>query len=129
MYDIRDEGQRSLAEMLSKSDLVLDSIFGYSYTGELRKPYDLVLEELRKVESKVLSVDMPSGWEAEAGNKYGLFLPMANISMMLPKEGMKSYKGRHFIGGRFLPAKIANEFRIEDPADFPGDSLFYELNK
>ena len=31
------------------------------------------------------------------------FTPEALISLTAPKEGVKGYKGRHWLGGRFIP--------------------------
>ena len=40
--------------------------------------------------------------DAESGSKVGLE-PDVLISLTAPKEGVRLFKGRHFLGGRFVP--------------------------
>jgi NAD(P)H-hydrate epimerase len=64
-----------------------------------------------------VSVDIPSGWNVEAGRQ-PLFTaagaddeskpvktidPAVLISLTAPKEGVREYAGRHWLGGRFVP--------------------------
>lgn len=95
----------------------------------MRTPFDLILKKLKKHEKKILSVDVPSGWNIEEGpgNLDETIIPFANISLMLPKHCMKEYKGRHFLGGRFMSQHVLDEFKLIQP-DFPGDALFYEID-
>lgn len=71
---------------------------------------------------KVVSVDIPSGWDVEKGptvrdvdqkgdqqqgesgkDKVPVLVPDVLISLTAPKLGVKAFKGRHFLGGRFVP--------------------------
>lgn len=61
------------------------------------------------MEGRTLAVDIPSGWDANNGNILNLFHPAYLISLGMPKQAMKNFKGRHFLGGRFIPAKVAKE--------------------
>lgn len=50
------------AEDIDKSyDLVLDSIFGFSFKGSVRAPFDQLLDSLKACHAPVCSVDVPSG--------------------------------------------------------------------
>jgi hypothetical protein len=70
----------------------------------------------------VVSVDIPSGWDVENGPtvrdvdqkgeqkdaeggqyKVPALMPDVLISLTAPKLGVKAFKGRHFLGGRFVP--------------------------
>ena len=60
----------------------------------------------------IISVDIPSGWdvtsgpqplETQRGDKVDTFMPDVLISLTAPKEGVKPFKGRHYLGGRFVP--------------------------
>lgn len=80
----------------------------------------------------ILSVDIPSGWHVEdgpqvshpflvtspdadkqplytqeddQGNRENIetFTPEALISLTVPKLGVRGFKGRHWLGGRFVP--------------------------
>jgi len=88
----------------SSSDLIVDAIFGFSFSGEVREPFPKVIEALETSNIPVLAVDAPSSWNIETGPpKEGPgkgFMPDALISLTAAKPLVKYFKGRHFIGGR-----------------------------
>lgn len=88
----------------SSADLIVDAIFGFSFTGEVREPFPKVIEALEQSKTPVLAVDAPSSWNIETGPpKEGpgsAFMPDSLISLTAAKPLVKYFKGRHFIGGR-----------------------------
>jgi len=44
--------------------LIIDGIFGFPFSGEIREPYKEFIYSLKPFEHKVLSIDIPSGWDA-----------------------------------------------------------------
>ncbi len=54
-----------LEEELGKAELIIDAIFGFSFKGEPRSPYKEVIARLNAVQDRVLSVDVPSGWDPD----------------------------------------------------------------
>jgi NAD(P)H-hydrate epimerase len=92
-----------LKSALSDSDVVLDAIFGFSFKGPVRSPFDDALRLISDSKLGIVSVDVPSGWEVDGGRAGGIALePDVLISLTAPKEGVKEFKGRHFLGGRFV---------------------------
>lgn len=92
-----------LRDALARSDVVLDAIFGFSFKPPVRAPFDAALPLITASKLPIVSVDIPSGWDVEKGNDAGLGLePDVLISLTAPKEGSRSFKGRHFLGGRFV---------------------------
>jgi NAD(P)H-hydrate epimerase len=92
-----------LQEALSNADVVLDAIFGFSFKGPARAPFDSALPLITQSRRPVVSVDVPSGWEVDGGRAGGVALePDVLISLTAPKEGVKEFKGKHFLGGRFV---------------------------
>jgi len=55
----------------------------------------------------VTAIDAPSSWDIEEGPpKSGVdsnFHPADLVSLTVPKPLAKHFKGRHFIGGRYVP--------------------------
>jgi hypothetical protein len=93
----------TLRDALSCSDVILDAIFGFSFKPPVRSPFDSALPLITASKLPVVSVDIPSGWDVENGNDAGVGLePDVLISLTAPKEGVRKYKGRHFLGGRFV---------------------------
>lgn len=78
----------------------------------------------------VLSVDAPSSWDIQSGPpKEGpgaKFMPQALISLSAPKPCVKYYRGRHFIGGRFLTKEITDKYGLDLPW-YPGIDQVMEI--
>ena len=99
---------------------IVDALFGFSFRGEIREPFGEILhrvmdiQEYKKEKVKVISVDVPSGWNVDDGDVSGLgFTPDVLISLTAPKLSSKTFMGRHFVGGRFLPSKLAEKYDIQ----------------
>ena len=89
--------------IIQSSDVILDAIFGFSFKPPVRAPFDSALPLLSQSGLPIVSVDIPSGWDVENGNAEGVGLnPDVLISLTAPKMGVKDFKGRHFLGGRFV---------------------------
>lgn len=104
---------------LQQTDHIVDAIFGFSFSGEVREPFPKVIEALASTSVPVLAVDAPSSWDIEdgprdAGPGKG-FMPPALISLTAPKPLVKWFQGRHFVGGRFLSAEMAEKYGIDVP--------------
>lgn len=91
---------------LANSDLVIDAIFGFSFSGAVREPFPKVIEALETTKVLVLAVDAPSSWNIEGGppkdGPGAKFMPDALISLTAPKPLVHFFKGRHFLGGRYV---------------------------
>lgn len=93
-----------LQNALKETDVILDAIFGFSFKPPVRAPFDAALTLISDSKLPIVSVDIPSGWDVEKGNAAGVGLnPDVLISLTAPKEGARGFKGRHFLGGRFVP--------------------------
>lgn len=116
---------------LSTFDIIVDAIFGFSFTGTPREPFNNILNDImvaqRKHNTPIVSVDVPSGWNVDEGDINGLgFMPDILISLTAPKLCSKSFRGRHFCGGRFLPYALAEKYHVSMPP-YPGTDQYMEL--
>lgn len=104
---------------LGKTSLIIDAIFGFSFGGPLRDPFPEIISAIENAAAPVLAVDAPSSWDIEQGPpKEGPgngFMPQYLISLTAPKPCVKFYKGRHFVGGRFLTKDIAEKYGLDLP--------------
>lgn len=117
---------KELSRALTTSDVILDAIFGFSFSPPVRAPFDAVLPLLAKSGKPIVSVDIPSGWDVEKGKipfsvkkiegegdvteeetAFEGLEPEVLVSLTAPKFGAKDYKGRHFLGGRFVPKYVS----------------------
>jgi NAD(P)H-hydrate epimerase len=117
---------------LKQSDQVVDAIFGFSFSGEVREPFPKIIEALESTKVPVLSVDAPSSWNIESGPPESgpghRFMPEALISLTAAKPLVKYYKGRHFIGGRFLSKAVAEKYNLTVPP-YQGIDQIVEVDK
>nr|C7Z508.2 RecName: Full=NAD(P)H-hydrate epimerase; AltName: Full=NAD(P)HX epimerase [Fusarium vanettenii 77-13-4] len=104
---------------VSSTDHIVDAIFGFSFSGEVREPFPAVIQALQETKLPVTSVDAPSSWDIENGPpESGLgssFMPTALVSLTAPKPLVNHFRGRHFIGGRFVTPAIASKYGFEVP--------------
>ena len=98
----------SLKDALASSDVILDAIFGFSFKPPVRAPFDAALPLIANSGLPIVSVDVPSGWNVDEGKADDLALePDVLVSLTAPKEGVRKFRGRHFLGGRFVPKCVA----------------------
>lgn len=117
-------------EALKETDFLVDAIFGFSFGGPLRDPFGSIVSKIESASVPVLSVDAPSSWDIQSGPpKEGpgaKFMPQALISLTAPKPCVMFYRGRHFIGGRFLTKSITDKYALDMP-QYPGIDQVMEV--
>lgn len=112
---------------LRECDVVVDAIFGFSFKGEVREPFPSVISALAATKKKVLAVDAPSSWDIEMGPRdegpgKG-YMPQGLISLTAPKPLVEFFKGRHWIGGRFVGREAAERFGFDVPEYSGGEQV------
>lgn len=112
---------------MGKTDWVIDAIFGFSFSGEVREPFPTVIKALAESKVPVLAVDAPSSWNIDdgppddgPGKDYN---PTAMISLTAPKPLVKWFKGKHYVGGRFVSKEIAEKYGFDLPPYSGSDQI------
>jgi NAD(P)H-hydrate epimerase len=96
--------------------VIVDAIFGYSFTGEIRQPFDSIVAALRESPIPVVAVDIPSGWDVEKGDVHNKGVrPSVVVSLTIPKKALEDFSGAHYVGGRFVAPKFAKQYDITLP--------------
>ncbi|GAB5586318.1 hypothetical protein Unana1_01218 [Umbelopsis nana] len=107
-----------------QSDLIIDALFGFSFSGDVRDPFKDIVHNLKTTTVPIVAVDIPSGWDVELGNVNNQFFsPDTLVSLTAPKLCAQQFKGRHFIGGRFIPPSLAKKFELKIPQYPEGDQV------
>lgn len=119
--------ENTFLEALEAADVILDAIFGFSFHSQPRPPFDEPIRLFKETKVPIVSVDIPSGWDIENGNSdENYFHPDVLISLTAPKLGSKSFKGRHFLGGRFVPPGIIESYGLQLP-DYPDSDQIVDI--
>ncbi|KAJ8600098.1 hypothetical protein CTAYLR_003450 [Chrysophaeum taylorii] len=128
MREMRIPVRDNLPPDLGEFDVVVDAIFGFSFTPPVRPPFDSILRDLVESKVPVVSVDIPSGWHVEDGPPTsGLSLaPAVLVSLTAPKKCAAKFEGPHYLGGRFVPPTIFEAFGFSQPP-FPKTSQVVRL--
>lgn len=136
--DLIDKVPENIDAMKQLGNLILDSIFGFSFkppnrNADFAKLLHL-MNELSSTNIPLISIDIPSGWHVEDGPKNldedqlnleeALRLPSLKpdclISLTAPKLCAKHFQGRyHYLGGRFCPKSIRDNYQLNLP-EYPG---------
>lgn len=86
-------------------------------------------------QSKLISVDIPSGWHVESGpaspddgeRPSVVLMPDCLVSLTAPKLCAKLFTGQHhYLGGRFVPKTIAKKYSLVLPT-YPSSDQFVKL--
>ncbi|EFN55311.1 hypothetical protein CHLNCDRAFT_134278 [Chlorella variabilis] len=102
--------------LAERCDVVLDAMFGFSFKGAPRPPFDALIEP-------ACGPDLGLLWNVEAGDDSGEGLrPDMLISLTAPKLCAQQFSGgHHYLGGRFVPPQIRDKYRLQLPP-YPGVS-------
>ncbi|KAM6041522.1 yjeF N-terminal domain-containing protein 3 isoform 1-T1 [Chlamydotis macqueenii] len=108
-------------------NVVVDAVLGAeAEAGEGSEPCAAILATLKHVRIPIVSLDVPSGWDVEAGSSGGIS-PDVLVSLSAPKQCARRFLGRqHFVAGRFLPYDVQKKFEL-NPPDYPGTECVVAL--
>ncbi|MFC1509577.1 NAD(P)H-hydrate epimerase [Candidatus Omnitrophota bacterium] len=95
--DIKIEEVSSVKDF--KADLIIDAIFGIGLKGEVNGAARSIIADINKKGLPVLSVDVPSGLDADTGIVLGdAVMAKKTITMQFPKKGFYINKGPEHTG-------------------------------
>lgn len=107
----------------NKINIVVDALFGFSFKPPVRAEFVEILQKLASLDASLyslVSVDIPSGWNVESGppvdGQTPEISPDCLVSLTAPKKCAQHFKGKfHWLGGRFVPASLANKYHLNLP--------------
>jgi len=79
--------------------LIIDAIFGIGLRGEVKEPAKSIISDLNKRSITMISVDVPSGLDADTGEILGVSVKAGiTVTMQFPKQGFYKNKGPEYTG-------------------------------
>lgn len=125
---VRDsEDVRALKSRLGEFDIVIVGLIGIGLKGEVRGIYRDVIEAINSSGRDVISVDIPSGINADNGKVCGVAVRSKyTVTFGLPKVGNVLYPGYYYCGKLFvsmlsypreliLPDEMKIELNVPEP--------------
>ncbi|MBQ2753026.1 MAG: NAD(P)H-hydrate dehydratase [Firmicutes bacterium] len=109
----------NIDEKIKNADIVLDAIFGTGFAGQAREPHATIIEKINKLAKKVVSVDIPSGVNADNGHTDGsCIMADVTVTFALPKLGNLLYPGAENTGRLevidiSIPEQVIDTLRID----------------
>jgi NAD(P)H-hydrate epimerase len=86
-------------ENINKSSIVIDAIFGTGLSYEVKGFYREVIDFINSLNKTVVSVDIPSGLDANTGYPLGISMHAdLTVTFGLPKIGQLIYPGAELVG-------------------------------
>uniref|UniRef100_A0A0N4U8N4 NAD(P)H-hydrate epimerase n=1 Tax=Dracunculus medinensis TaxID=318479 RepID=A0A0N4U8N4_DRAME len=127
---IKEESIQNPSDIEKNFSFIVDAIFGFSFIPPLRPPFDRLIDIVARCKTRVLSIDIPSGWHVEDGpSAFSVAIkPYALISLTAPKMCAKHFDGTHFLGGRFVPNSLIDRYSLNLP-EYPDFESIMVLSK
>lgn len=101
------------------SGVILDGIFGTGFRGQVRPPYDALIEAANQSGLPILAIDIPSGLDGTTGQTEGSVIQATEtIFLGLPKTGFFLGNGWNVVGKLTyvnfgLPATIIDQAKAD----------------
>ena len=84
---------------IKSCELLVDAIFGTGLRGAVRDPIATVINAINRLPTPILSVDLPSGLDADTGHPLGTCVQAdRTVTIGLPKRGLLMHPGAELAG-------------------------------
>ncbi|MEW6557546.1 MAG: NAD(P)H-hydrate epimerase [Elusimicrobiota bacterium] len=88
---------------ITNTDLIVDALLGTGTKGEVRGIYKKIIDKINSTKKPVVSVDIPSGIDADTGKVLGSAVKSnATITMAAIKKGLLINAGKEYSGKIFV---------------------------
>lgn len=92
-------GPANVAAMINNTDIIVDALLGTGLQREVSGSWARLIEQLNASRQPVLSIDIPSGLNADTGNVMGVAVRAdVTVSYIGLKQGMLTASGRDYCG-------------------------------
>ncbi len=99
VFDIKSEGDWNRFKVyLRFTDLVVDALMGTGFMAPLRDDLQQIIKAINQSGKKTLSIDVPSGVEADTGRTELGIKADTTVTFSLPKPGLYLYPGCEHAG-------------------------------
>lgn len=101
--------QMGFRNMFKQAEFVIDGLLGYNTNSDPKGVYADLINMSNELNKKVLSIDIPSGLDADTGNPYNPTIKAKwTLSLTLPKKGClnKEFTGELYVADIGIPHDV-----------------------
>jgi len=99
VIEVNEKNLNIVKDKILKYDLIVDSLFGVGLKGEVRGVYRDLIEMINSSNAYILSIDIPSGLDANTGEILGCCIKAdKTVTFVAKKRGMILGEGKRFCG-------------------------------
>ena len=110
-------GTGTVPTTLASCELLIDAILGTGLRGTVRDPIATIINAINRLPTPVLSVDLPSGLDADTGHPLGTCIQAdRTVTIGLPKRGLLMHPGAE-LTGKLEIADIGFPAQVVDAQD------------
>ncbi len=110
-------GTGTVPTTLASCELLIDAILGTGLRGAVRDPIATIINAINRLPTPVLSVDLPSGLDADTGHPLGTCIQAdRTVTIGLPKRGLLMHPGAE-LTGKLEIADIGFPAQVVDAQD------------
>ncbi|MCY6371284.1 NAD(P)H-hydrate dehydratase [Clostridium ganghwense] len=109
-----------LRNATNRCEVIVDAIFGTGLSRKVKDMYEIVISLINVSNKYVISIDIPSGLNADTGNVLGVVVKAdKTVSFQFYKKGFLNYDAHNSTGEIIIekigiPEFTADEFQIKD---------------
>ncbi|CAG7839481.1 Bifunctional NAD(P)H-hydrate repair enzyme Nnr [Clostridium haemolyticum] len=109
-----------IRKSMERRDVVIDAIFGTGLSREIKGIHKEVIFSINKINSYIISIDIPSGLNSDTGEILGCCVKAnKTISFQFYKKGFLNYESFKYIGELIvenigIPKSVTKNFFIND---------------
>jgi NAD(P)H-hydrate epimerase len=94
-----DEDVGRVVSGATNAALIIDALLGTGLKGEVKGPYATLISGIVGSGTRILSVDIPSGLDADTGEPLGVAVTAEKtVTFQYPKLGFKNPSAKRFVG-------------------------------
>jgi NAD(P)H-hydrate epimerase len=107
---------------IRRAHLVVDALIGYSLRGAPRGRAAELIEQCNLYAARILSLDVPSGFNATTGDTPGVAVrPDRTLTLALPKTGLRSVPGELYLADIGIPPEVYEPLGLSPQPVFAED--------
>lgn len=134
-FQLTDDNIEELQTKIDFSTIIVDAMLGTGARGLLREPYRTVTQMVNQSTSFVLSVDIPSGVQADDGHVEEMAVKAdQTVTFVMPKKGFFLQEGPNYIGAWkvvdiSVPTSIVEKLNMKLPRSITISDVFAQIPK